>query len=245
MKTILLCTALLSAFYVSAQTTSRIVDDKDLNTREKYYVLKADKKIKQGRYQQSAIFSGSLLCEGYYKANLKDSLWTFYSFDRKVIETGFYKDGKKTGIWKAFKPDGTPNVEYDFTNNKLLTFEPPKRDTGKYLVINGKDTIQSYLDRPPVYLDGDGRLSEVMITGMRYPKAARESSIQGKVIVAFTISQQGTVSNCRIKQSLGYGCDEEGLKAVKRVEGDWLPGLLNGKPVDVEYEMPLSFTLGN
>jgi len=245
MKTILLCVGLLTAIGVSAQTTRKIVDNKELNTREKYYVLKTDKQIKQGLYQQSNLFSTRLTCEGYYKNNLKDSLWTFYAFDGKVVETGLYKDGKKTGNWKCYNPDGTMNVEYDFTNGKLLNFHPPKRDTGKYLVINGKDTIQTYLDRPPVYLDGDGRLSVAMVTGMRYPREAREYGTQGTLIVAFTINQQGVISGYRIKKSLGHGCDEEGIKAIKRVDGDWLPGMLNGKPVAVEYEMPLSFALSN
>jgi len=83
MKTILLCVGLLTAIGVSAQTTRKIVDNKELNTREKYYVLKTDKQIKQGLYQQSNLFSTRLTCEGYYKNNLKDSLWTFYAFDGK------------------------------------------------------------------------------------------------------------------------------------------------------------------
>lgn len=245
MKTFLLCLGFLSALCVSAQTTRKMVDNKDLDISESYFVLKANKQFKQGKYQAFSLFGSRLICEGYYKNNLKDSLWTFYSLKEKVIETGLYKEGKKTGTWKSFHPDGSVNIEFDFTNNKLMYYQPPKPDTGKYKVINGIDTTKAYLDQPPIYLDGSERFWAVMITGIRYPASARQKNMQGKVIVAFTINQQGDASNYHIKHSIGADCDEEALKAVKRSGGNWLPAILNGKPVAVEYEVPLTFTMGN
>jgi len=245
MKTILLCIGLLSARCVSAQTTRKVVDNEDLNIREKYYVLKADKQIKQGKYQAFSLFGDRLICEGYYKNNLKDSLWTFYSLREKPIETGVYKGGEKVGIWKGLNADGTVNVEYDFTNNNLMYFQPNKADTGKFKVISGTDTTKKYIDRPPIYLDGAERFWAVMITGMRYPASARINGVQGKVIVAFTINERGESSNYYIKHSIGADCDEEALKAVKRAGGYWLPAVLNGKQVAVEYQVPISFTMGN
>ena len=46
-----------------------------------------------------------------------------------------------------------------------------------------------------------------------------------------------------IKKRIGGGCDQEALRVLELVKGDWLPGMLNGKPVKVEFEMPFSFTL--
>ncbi|WP_295790583.1 energy transducer TonB [Mucilaginibacter sp.] len=245
MKIILLCMGLLSGLGVSAQTTRKIVDNEDLNIREKYYVLKTDKQTKQGKYQAFSLFGDRLICEGYYKNNLKDSLWTFYSLREKPIETGLYKDGEKTGIWKGLNADGTVNVEYDFTNNNLMYFQPNKADTGKFKVISGADTTKRYVDRPPIYLDGVERFWAVMITGMRYPASARTNGVQGKVIVAFTINERGGTSDYYIKHSIGADCDQEALKAVKRAGGYWLPAILNGKQVAVEYQVPISFTMGN
>jgi protein TonB len=78
---------------------------------------------------------------------------------------------------------------------------------------------------------------------LRYPAEAKEKNIQGKVIIAFTIDTNGSVSNYVIKKRIGGGCDEEALRVVQLVTGEWLPGMLNGKPVKVEFEMPFSFAL--
>ena len=94
-------------------------------------------------------------------------------------------------------------------------------------------------------MDGDGKRLSIAITKTRYPAEAKERNIQGKVIIAFTIDENGNVSNYKIKKRIGGGCDEEALRITKLITGDWLPGMLNGKPVKVEFEMPFSFTLAS
>lgn len=39
----------------------------------------------------------------------------------------------------------------------------------------------------------------------------------GTVIVEVTVNDDGTMSNAVVIQSVGYGCDEEALLAVKRM----------------------------
>jgi TonB family protein len=84
-----------------------------------------------------------------------------------------------------------------------------------------------------------------IFAGLRYPLDVKSANIQGKVLIGFTIDQNGNVSNYRVKQGLGFGCDEEALNAVKRMTAAWLPGILNGNPVVVEYVIPISFTVSN
>lgn len=40
---------------------------------------------------------------------------------------------------------------------------------------------------------------------------------------------------------IGNGCNEDALNSAKQIEDDWLPGMLYGKPVTVEFDLPLSF----
>ena len=225
-----------------AQTTRVTNEDKSLGIKEKYSVLKSDKQIKEGKYAVYTIFNDQLICEGSYKNNLKDSIWNYYNYQHRLAEFGRYENGEKVGVWNAYDSKGGLQVQYDYTNKKLLVYNRPKSDSAnrQYYVVNGNDTIKTFLGRPPIFLDGGGKY----FTGMHYPRAAKENNIQGKVLIVFTIDSNGKVSNFRIKKSLGYGCDEEALRAVKNgFNGDWLPGLLNGNSVVVEYEMPISFTL--
>ena len=246
-KPTLLLITLLSITRVFAQTTKQTHTNEELGIWEKYEVLKAYKQRKEGKYTASDLHGNDVICEGFYKNNLRDSLWTYYGFKGQIAEKGRYKDGKKTGVWTAFNHQGELQIKYDYTNNKFEFFKPIPQDVNKaFNIISGNSTIKTVLDRPPVYLDGEARFSRPLIS-IRYPSQAREASIpiQGTVIIIFTVSDKGEISNYRVKNSIGSGCDEEAMRAVKCIDGDWLPGLLNGKPVTVEYDVPITFSVGN
>jgi TonB family protein len=202
-----------------AQTKQVTKYNQVLSLKERYDVLKSDTSIRQGEY---ALLSSKLLRKGFYKNNQKDSIWTSYNYEREA------------------------QVIYDYTNKKLIDYKKSRWDNSKndeYAVINGTDTTKMKLDRPPIDLDGDGKRIAIAIMKTRYPAEAKEKNIQGKVIIAFTVDTNGGISNYRIKKGIGGGCDEEALRVIKLVNGEWLPGMLNDKPVKVEFEMPFSFTL--
>lgn len=51
-----------------------------------------------------------------------------------------------------------------------------------------------------------------------YPKKANDSHVQGKVVIAFDIDSTCSVVNVRLVKGIGYGYDEEAVKAVKNVK---------------------------
>src|SRR6185312_8550743 len=228
MKLSLLLLVLILSTNLFAQETVRHVDKSD-RQREEYYVLKSDKSIKQGAYAEYSLLSNSPYCEGFYKNNLKDSLWRYYSYNHKLCTAGYYKDGKRTGTWVAYDFKGDQEVEYDYTTKQLLFYKKSEKKPDQ-VIISGLDTLKGDPDRPALYIDGTGNLSRIIGTSMRYPIKAKENNIQGKVLIAFTVDTLGKVSNYRIKRGIGGGCDEEALRAVKLMDGDWLPAMLGGKP---------------
>ncbi|HTD41717.1 MAG TPA: energy transducer TonB, partial [Mucilaginibacter sp.] len=207
---------------LSAQTKQVTTTDDDLNLKEKYSVLKSDPNIKQGAYALYSLRGSRLIRDGFYKNNQKDSVWNSYNYKGEV------------------------QVRYDYTGKKLIDYKKAIWDNsedGEYDVIIGTDTTKKKLDQPPVFLDGDGKIQQIAGSKTRYPAKAKEYNIQGKVVIAFTVDTNGDVSNYSIKKRIGGGCDEEALRIVELVKGDWLPGMLNGKPIKVEFEMPFKFTL--
>ncbi|MES2431932.1 MAG: TonB family protein [Bacteroidota bacterium] len=51
---------------------------------------------------------------------------------------------------------------------------------------------------------------------VRFPKEAADNNISGTVIVIFDIDSTCNKVNIRIEKSLGYGCDEEALRAISK-----------------------------
>lgn len=241
MKLSLLLLTLLISANLFAQPTVKHVDKSD-KMREEYYVLKSDKSIKQGPYAEYSSMGASPFCEGYYKNNLKDSLWRYYYYNHKLSTAGYYKEGKRVGTWVSYDFNGDRDVEYDYTTKQLLYYKKGENKP-EQVIINGRDTLKAELEHPALCIDG-GTLNMIVATNIRYPVKAKENNIQGKVLIAFTIDTLGSVSNYRIKRSIGGGCDEEALRVVKLMDNiEWLPAMLGGKPVTVECTMPLTFAL--
>ena len=78
----------------------------------------------------------------------------------------------------------------------------------------------------------------------RYPTKAIEAGIEGTVLVAFDVDTLCRITNKRIVQGIGYGCDENALKVINdKIELDLMqankfachPGTM---------QVPVRFTLG-
>lgn len=72
---------------------------------------------------------------------------------------------------------------------------------------------KKFLDLPR-YGGGNEEFKKFIASNLRYPKAALEARIEGKVLVEYEIDDNGFVHNPRVVRSLGYGCDEEAVRIV-------------------------------
>lgn len=75
---------------------------------------------------------------------------------------------------------------------------------------------------------------------LKYPEEAKKNNIQGIVWVDFLVKANGETTNFKVRQGLGYGCDEEAIRVLKSL-GKWEPGKQAGKPVDMEYSVGVPF----
>jgi len=214
-KTILIILTFIPVF-LFAQKTKMITDKEN---SEVYFVLKSDKVTRQGEYKRIG-YKNSILVNGYYKNGVKDSIWEYYNYDGKVIQT------------------------YDFTKNELTYYYlSDEEKSKKYKFINGADNPEISLTRAPLYLGGTDNLNFVLSREITYPQIATENGIMGTVNVIFTIDKNGKTSNYHINKPMGYGLDEESMRVVKLLADNWLPGLLNGQAVDIEYVQPVYYKL--
>jgi len=76
---------------------------------------------------------------------------------------------------------------------------------------------------------------------IRYPDLAKRANIQGRVYVQFIINEKGEVENPVVVRGIGGGCDEEAVRVLKQAK--FTPGLQRGRPVKVQYAIPVTFVL--
>ena len=74
-----------------------------------------------------------------------------------------------------------------------------------------------------------------------YSEEAREAKLQGTVMLAVEIWEDGLAHNIRVLRSLGLGLDEKAIEAVQKWK--FAPGRKNGVPVRVAAQIQMSFRL--
>lgn len=105
-------------------------------------------------------------------------------------------------------------------------------DEGRFVVV----------ERQPEYPGGMGELMRFLSKNVRYPAAAQQARVQGKVIVEFLVGTDGSISDIKVKHSVCPELDAEAMRVIGLMP-KWRPGEQRGKAVSVRYEMPIEFRL--
>ena len=123
------------------------------------------------------------------------------------------------------------DLEFDLGDELALPPPPPpKEDEEQFFIV---------VENMPQLIGGLGKLQ----SQVTYPEMARRAGIEGRVTIQFIVNERGQVENPRVVRGIGGGCDEEALKAVSKAR--FTPGLQRGRPVKVQYSLPIVFRLQN
>lgn len=102
------------------------------------------------------------------------------------------------------------------------------------------DTGDTY--EPPSFPGGSAAMMQFIAQNLRYPKAAQEAGVQGRVMLQFTVGQDGTLSDIKVLRSISAEIDAEAVRVVRSMPR-WTPAKANGKPISARYMVPVAFRL--
>lgn len=85
-------------------------------------------------------------------------------------------------------------------------------------------------------------LFEYLKDNLEYPSIALDATIQGNVIVQFVVEKDGSITGTKILRGIGGGCDEEARRVIENMP-KWTPGRQRGRPVRVQFTLPVKFVL--
>lgn len=106
-----------------------------------------------------------------------------------------------------------------------------------------EEEIFYFVEEMPSFQGGDlNKFRDYVQSNCKYPEAATETGIQGKVQVAFVVEPNGTVSNVRVLRGVDPLLDKEAVRVIKN-SPKWTPGKQRGKPARVGYTIPVVFFL--
>ena len=102
--------------------------------------------------------------------------------------------------------------------------------------------IFQVVEEMPQFPGGMGEAMKFLAKNMKYPVAAQQAKIEGRVIVQFVIERDGSVSDVKVMRGVSPELDAEAIRVVSMMP-KWIPGKQRGKAVAVKYTMPIMFRL--
>jgi protein TonB len=132
---------------------------------------------------------------------------------------------------------GDPNAD-------IRIEEPVGNSDVKQVVEENPNQIFTAVEKQPGFPGGDAAFGKYLGKAIRYPAVARENNVQGRVILTFVVERDGSLTDIKVVRGIGSGCDEEAVRALKS-SPKWTPGIQNGRPVRVQYSVPVAFSLAS
>ncbi len=75
---------------------------------------------------------------------------------------------------------------------------------------------------------------------LKYPQAAKDAEVQGRVVAQFVVGSDGKVGDVKILRGVHPDLDAEVVRVISS-SPDWTPGYVKGEPVKVTYTFPVVF----
>lgn len=92
----------------------------------------------------------------------------------------------------------------------------------------------------------DKKMLEFIYKNIKYPAIARENGVEGTAVITFVVEKDGTVTDVKVVRDIGAQCGQEAMRVVNMMNSEgikWLPGKQRGRPVRVQFNLPVRFKL--
>ncbi len=211
-----------------------------------------DSAIKEGPFFYFSV-KGALRYKGVYHNNREDGKWEYYYDTLNTIwYTCDYVDGHRQGELTSYYLNGKiKRKEYHkfIDSVKVATYDNGKKNfvrrsldsviAGKCYDENGNEIAFTPFEiMPKIPYDYAKYLSKTL----KYPLRARKNNIEGRVVVKFMVSADGTITDVHVVKHVSSDIDEEAVRVISQMP-QWEPGKRDDKSADVFYTLPLVFKL--
>lgn len=137
------------------------------------------------------------------------------------------------------------NMEGVDATTIIFDAPPPAPVLTKEVIESGVTPVEmpfTTVEMMPEFVGGARELYKWLGNNLRYPGAAVNAGVEGKVFVKFIVEKDGTISELEVLKGIGFGCDEEALRTMQKMP-KWNAGKQNVRAVRVYFTLPISFKL--
>lgn len=127
------------------------------------------------------------------------------------------------------------DVEAD-QKTEIIEIEPVKEEEP------AEPDFFTIVEDMPSFPGGDAALLKYIAEHVEYPQIAKENGITGVVYVSYIVDKDGSIKEVKVVRGADPFLDKEAVRVVKTLKG-YKPGKQRGKPVPVQFTIPIRFVL--
>jgi len=242
----------------------RTVDEKEsgFTVRDYYADTKTEQMVAEcSAYAPNLIFNGEKTL--YYKNGKIQSTSQWVDNKQRGTSLTFYDNGNSKGHseitedgerYKFYlSKDGTDLLSNGSAIVPLSEDNDAKgssfMDIGDYKVLaqfhvdEKNDTTYGFTEKQAEYKTGLEGLVKDLQNNVKYPTRARRLGVEGTVYVSFKVNKKGQATDITVLKGIGAECDQEALRVVELLGGNWSPATHRGKPVATRFVLPVKYRL--
>jgi TonB family protein len=160
---------------------------------------------------------------------------------RVVARSPKWKPGAQNGKYVRVKYTVPINFALGGEGGSLNKVVPPRPKPP--VAKNQKEgNVFVSVEKSPEFPGGTRAWSTYLAKNVRYPAVDRDSNMQGKVYVSFVVERDGNLTDVTAVRGPSETLKAEGVRVIASSPA-WKPGLQDGKPVRVQYTVPINFSL--
>ena len=158
--------------------------------------------------------------------------WIYYWENGSKRCEGKYVRGNYHGKWLFYDDDGELLKVGIYKKNRLI----------KNTLPDGSPFKNTTVEVMPEFPDGVDSLMAYLGSSITYPSDAKEAGVEGAVYVSFIVEADGSVNDINFLKSIHPSIEQEVIRVIRAMP-HWHPGTQNGKPVRVQYNLPINFNI--
>jgi TonB family protein len=162
-----------------------------------------------------------------------------YFRDGKLYRSGNYLQDDKVGTWISYDAEGKETSREEFGDGDV---DPRDKLFAEIKAMANAEVVFSFAEKQPAFPGGEKALMEFLKTNIKYPKRAQRNRVHGTVYISFVVTKTGEVTEAKVIRSVDEDLDTETLRVINSMPR-WEPGTMNGKKVNVQYTLPVTFSL--
>lgn len=124
------------------------------------------------------------------------------------------------------------NIVREHKNEVIVEEKAPVED----------NKVFTSVEQMPQFPGGDAELLKWISSHIKYPAIAMENNVQGRVVVQFVVTKNGSIGEVKVVRGKDPDLDKEAVRVVKTLP-NFIPGKMNGQAVNVWYTLPINFKL--